>query len=277
MTPTQEQAITPDQLTPEQYMVVYPDGRREVHPWPDDENARLPLMKAHVEGDIEYVPPSAHTLQTHEVVVNEEGMVDDLPPNWPGSRLIGYDLRRQPPLHGTVLIVPHNPQDPPLAAQRRNARAHDHVFALALAGDKEALAALGLQSPDQIAVIDTRPEPRVYLYLIHPDGRTERYEPNDRAASRAWVEERLGHAYRMHPSAHMVRAYAGLYAAQPKDPTPNVPASIGLGVWGMRHALGPVVLMPTGQPDETLLHDRLHRALNGDPEAQQETGLTPTW
>ena len=122
----------------------------------------------------------------------------------------------------------------------------------ALAGDAQALAALGVTSPDQIFVIDTRPEPRAYL--IHPDGRVERYEPNDRAASRAWIEQQFGHAYRMHPEAHVVRAYTGLYAAQPKDPTPNVPVSIAPGVWGMRHALGPVVLMPTGEEDQTLLH-----------------------
>lgn len=115
------------------------------------------------------------------------------------------------------------------------------------------------------------------LYLIHPDGRVERCCPTDEGAARAWVAATLGHAYRMHPHAHVVRAYMALYAASPKDPIPNVPASIALGVWGMRHALGPVLLSPVHTPDETLLRERLERALQGDPQAGREIGLTLTW
>lgn len=278
MNDAQPTAITPDQLTDQQCLVIHPDGRREVLPWPADERARLPLMQQQVGGYIEFVNPSAHTLETHEAVVNESGMIDGLPANWPGSRLIGYDLAQLPPLYGPVIVVPHDPEDPPLEARRRNSREHDDLYSRALQGDAEALAALGLTRPEQIVVIDARPTPTLYLYLIHPDGRTERFDPDySHAAGRAWVAAHLGHAYRVDPGSHDVRAYTGLYSARPTNPRPNVPAQVALGLRWTRPLLGPVILVPTGERDGTVLHERLDRALNGDAQAPQEIGLTLTW
>lgn len=98
--------------------VIHPDGRQDVTEIGPDADT-LSLLKAAVGGWIEYLPAHYHALSTHEVVINEEGLIDGLPPSWIGSRMIGLDLTQSPPLHGPIVIVPHDPEDGPSPAQQR--------------------------------------------------------------------------------------------------------------------------------------------------------------
>lgn len=258
---------------------IYPDGRQEVHEITPDTD-RYALLKKLIGGWLEYVPAHYHTLNEHEVVIDEEGLNKNLLPNWVGSRLIGLDLTKYPPFRGPLVIVPHDPEEGPSPAQQRvNSASPDNMvnlFARALEGDQEALNKLGVSSPDEIMVIDSRPEVTEVLYLIHPDGRAERRSVGDAQEGREWIESRLGRdAYRVPDERLGLTAYAVIYSARPADKRPNLPAQKALGLRAALH--GPVVLAPTGEHDPSLLHQRLDEALSGDVQARADLGITANW
>ena len=86
-------------------LILRPDGRCEEHELPEDESRRLEVLQAAVGGSIEYLSPSFHGLQNHDVVINEDGY-ERLPRNAYGCRAIGYDLSRYAPLYGPIVLVP---------------------------------------------------------------------------------------------------------------------------------------------------------------------------
>lgn len=135
------------------------------------------------------------------------------------------DLTQYPPLHGPLVLVPHDPTDGPSPAeQRRHAAAPDNMlnlYARALEGDADALALLGVSSSDEITIIDAREAAPVYLYLMQPDGHTERHEVDGNDEAHSWIDGKLGEAYRVPPSACSVQAYAVIYSAAPGDTRPN--------------------------------------------------------
>lgn len=258
--------------------VIHPDGRQEVTEIGPEADT-LSLLKAAVGGWIEYLPAHYHALNTHEVVINEEGLINGLPPNWIGSRLIGMDLTQYPPLHGPVVIVPHDPEDGPSPAQQRQRAASPDsllgLYARALEGDAQALGALGVSSPEQITVVDARFSAPHHLYLIHPDGQTERRTVNSYEEGQQWIDGHLGEAYRVPPRACGVKAYAVIYSAAPRDVRPNQPAQKAVGL--TLTVCGPVVLVSTGEADPSPLHQRLDEALSGNAAARAELGLSADW
>lgn len=259
--------------------VIHPDGRQEVHEL-TPETDRYGLLKSLIGGWPEYLPAHYHALQEHEVVIDEEGLNKDLPPNWVGSRSIGLDLTQYPPLRGPLVVVPHAPEDGPCPAQRRRTSASPdnlvNLYARALEGDAQALKTLGVSDPEQITVIDARPEREHWIYLIHPDGRTERTALASTEAAHRWIDDQLGEAYRLPEQLCGVSAYAVIYSVCPGDRRPNLPAQKALGL--KRPLRGPVVLAPTGQPDPSLAHQRLDEALSGrSGEARAELGLFARW
>ncbi|GGO37090.1 DUF3846 domain-containing protein [Deinococcus humi] len=258
--------------------VIYPDGRQDVTEI-GPETDTLSLLRAAVGGWIEYLPAHYHALNSHEVVINEEGLIHNLPPNWIGSRLIGLDLTQYPPLHGPIVIVPHDPADGPSPAkQRQQATSPDslvHLYARALEGDPAALTALGVNRPEDIAVIDARPQMRHFLYALYPDGRTERRDLEPLEEGRRWIAERLGVGQRLPPHTQQVSAYAVISSVAPRDPRPNSVAHAALGL--SVTPCGPVVLIPTGTADPSPIHQRLDEALNGGKEACEALGLLLDW
>jgi len=149
------------------------------------------------------------------------------------------------------------------------------VYVRALKGDAEALATLGVRSPDEITVIDGRMAAPRHLYLIHPDGQAERFTAGSDDEGRRWIEGKLGQAYRFSPHECGVQAYAVIYSAAPTDQRPNGPAQKAAALGAT--PCGPVVLIPTGQPDPSPTHQRLDEALNGSAAARAELGLTAGW
>lgn len=258
--------------------VIHPDGRQELTEIKPDTDT-LSLLKNAVGGWIEYVPAHYHALNTHEVVINEEGLINNFPPNWLGSRLIGMDLTQYPPLHGPIVIVPHDPEDGPTPAQQRQHAADPdnlvNLYARALEGDTEALGSLGISSPEQITVIDARFLVPHHIYLIHPDGQTERRTVNSNDEGQTWIDSELGEAYRVPQRMCGVCAYAVIYSAAPRDMRSNLPAQKAVGL--TMAVYGPVVLVSTGEPDPSPAHQRLDEALSGDCAARAELGLTADW
>lgn len=257
---------------------IYPDGRQEVHVITEDTDTYT-LLKNLIGGWLEYVPAHYHALQEHEVVIDEEGLNKDLAPNWVGSRLIGLDLTKYPPFRGPLVIVPYNPEDGPSPAQqRRNSTSPDNMvnlYARALEGDPEALETLGVSSPDEIMVIDSRTEAVHRLYLIHPDGQMERMSVSSTEEGHQWIHGKLGEAYRLPDEQCSVSAYAVIFSASPSDQRLNLPAQKAAGL--KRTLRGPVVLVPTGQRDPSPTHQRLDEALSGDPQARADLGITAHW
>ena len=103
---------------PNTVRVIHPDGRQELHEL-TPETRTYELLQKLIGGWLEYVPAHYHALGEHEVVIDEEGLLKDLAPNWAGSRLIGLDLTQYPPFRGPLVIVPHDPADGPSPAQQR--------------------------------------------------------------------------------------------------------------------------------------------------------------
>lgn len=258
--------------------VIHPDGRQEVHELTPETDSYA-LLKKLIGGWLEYVPAHYHALQDHEVVIDEEGMLKELAPNWTGSRMIGMDLTQYPPLCGPLVLVPHDPADGPSPAeQRRHAASPDNMLSLyarALEGDADALAKLGVSSRDEITIIDAREAAPVYLYLMQPDGHTERHEVDGNDEAHRWIDGKLGEAYRVPPSACSVQAYTVIYSAAPGDTRPNRAAQKAVGLAAIFH--GPVVLAPTGQADPSPAHQRLSEALSGNAAARAELGITANW
>ncbi len=260
------------------FRVIHPNGQQDIVEIGPDADT-LSLLKAAVGGWIEYLPAHYHALSTHEVVINEEGLVGGLPPNWIGSRLIGMDLTQSSPLHGPVVIVPHDPEDGPSPAQQRQRAASPdnmvNLYARALEGDVEALKSLGVDRPDQITMIDARFLAPHHIYLIHPDGHTERRAVGSNEEGQTWIDSKLGEAYRVPEAVCGVCAYAVIYSAAPGDVRPNIPAQKALAL--SCTVCGPVVLVSTGEPDPSPIHQRLDEALSGDAAARTELGLTADW
>ncbi len=258
--------------------VIYPDGRQESHPI-TPETDTYELLKKLIGGWLEYVPAHSHALQDHEAVIDEEGMLKELAPNWHGSRLIGLDLTQYPPLHGPIVIVPHDPEDGPSPAQQRQNMASGNnlvsVYARALEGDAEALATLGISGPDEITVIDAREAAPLHLYLMQPDGHTERQTVGGNDEAHEWIDGKLGEAYRVPPEECGVQAYAVIYSAAPGDVRPNGAAQKALDL--QTPVYGPVVFAPTGQADPSPAHQRLSEALSGNAAARAELGITANW
>ena len=177
------------------------------------------------------------------------------------------------------MIVPHDPADGPSPAQQRQHAAGGNnlvsVYVRALEGDAEALATLGVRSPDEITVIDGRMAAPRHLYLIHPDGQAERFTAGGDDEGRQWIESKLGQAFRVPPGQCGVQAYAVIYSAAPGDVRPNGPAQKAAALGATPY--GPVVLIPTGQPDPSPTHQRLDEALNGSAAARAALGLTARW
>ena len=260
--------------------ILYPDGRQEVRAMPPQAEL-LDVLQGVVGGWIEYVPVQYHALQTHEAVINDEGLINDLPPNWPGSRMIGLDLAQYPPLHGPIVVVPHDPQDGPPPAQQRARASHPYsllnLYARALEGDAKALGCLGAARAEDVCVIDARPAPTLTLYLIYPTGRIERYAPPHPEAGRAWIAGHLGEAHCLPHSAQVVTAYSAVFSVAPCERRPNQPAHAALGVQAPWQVPGPVVLLPTGVIDPSAAHQRLDEALSGNEQACAALGLSPDW
>ncbi len=258
--------------------VIHPDGRQEVHNLTPETDSYT-MLKTLVGGWLEYVPAHYHALQDHEVVIDEEGMLKELAPNWTGSRLIGMDLTQFPPLCGPLVLVPHDPADGPSPTeQRRHAAAPDNLvnlYARALEGDADALAKLGVSSPDEITIIDARAAAPLHLYLMQPDGHTERYAVGGNDEAHKWIDGKLGEAYSVPTSACGVQAYAVIYSAAPGDVRPNHKAQKALNLKTLVY--GPVVLAPTGQPDPSPTHQRLDEALSGNAAARAERVITANW
>lgn len=258
---------------------IYPDGRQDVREVREDTDTYA-LYRELVGGRLEYVAAHYHALSEHEVIIDEEGLVSGLAPNWIGSRLIGLDLTTYPPFRGPIVIVPHDPEDGPTPAQQRNQGVSPdgllNLYSRALEGDPAALSELGVRSADDIMIFDARPEVLEILYLIHPDGRMERQAIDGADEGRAWVESKLGgEAYRVPPEHVRVSAYAVIYGAHPSDHRANAAASRALGLPFTIH--GPVVLAPTGRADPSPFHQRLDEALCGDEAARAQLGLTAHW
>lgn len=258
--------------------VIHPDGRQDVTEIGPEADT-LSLLRAAVGGWIEYLPAHYHALSTHEVVINEEGLIHNLPPNWIGSRLIGLDLPQYPPLHGPIVIIPHDPADGPSPAEERQRAASPdnlvNLYARALEGDAAALKALGVSRPEDITVIDARPPVHHFLYALHPDGRTERRDLEPIEEGRRWIAQRLGVGQRLPPHTQQVTAYAVISSVAPCDPRPNAVARAALGL--SVTPCGPVVLIPTGTVDPSQVHQRLDEALNGAEEACRKLGLMLDW
>ena len=258
--------------------VIYPDGRQEHHDF-TPETDRYPLLKTLIGGWLEYVPAHYHSLQAHDVVIDEEGLLKNLAPNWTGSRMVGLDLAQFPPFRGPLVIVPHDPEDGPSPAdQRRHAADPDNLmnlYARALEGDADALATLGVSGPEQITVIDARLTAQSHLYLMHPDGHTERHAVGGNDEAHRWIDGKLGEAYRVPPSGCGVHSYAVIYSAAPSDQRLNRAAQKAVGIAATFR--GPVVLVPTGQADPSPAHQRLDEALSGDAVARAELGITADW
>lgn len=262
-----------------QLRLIHPDGRQELRAL-RGETASLDELEAAVGGWVEYVSPTYHALSTHEAVINEEGAINGMAPNWAGSRLIGLDLTRYAPLHGPIAVIPHDPEDGPTPAQRRAGTADSlaATFARALEGDPVALRLLGVQRPEDITVIDATQDVTQHLYAVHPDGRVERCPATgDPADWHAWIDARLGPAVRLPGAAFVLTAYALLYSERPHDPRPNRPAGQAVGLHPTRQLRGPVVLVPTGAADPSTTHQCLDEALHGDPAAGADLGLRADW
>ncbi|MDV6376501.1 hypothetical protein, partial [Deinococcus arenicola] len=164
------------------------------------------------------------------------------------------------------------------AEQRRNAAAPDNLlnlYARALEGDTDALTLLGVSSPDEITIIDARDAAPLHLYLIQPDGHTERHTVGGNDEAHKWIDGKLGEAYRVPPDECGVQTYAVIYSAAPSDVRPNRIAQKALNLKTLIH--GPVVLAPTGQADPSPTHRRLSEALSGDAAARAELGITADW
>ena len=86
-------------------LILRPDGACEEHELPGEGARRLEVLQAAVGGSIEYLSPSFHGLQNHDVVINEDGY-ERLPQNAYGCRAIGYDLSRYEALYGPIVLVP---------------------------------------------------------------------------------------------------------------------------------------------------------------------------
>ncbi|CAM3946122.1 hypothetical protein DEFR109230_17635 [Deinococcus frigens] len=179
------------------------------------------------------------------------------------------------------MLVPHDPADGPSpspAQQRRHAAAPDNLvnlYARALEGNADALAKLGVSSPEQITVIDAREAAPLHLYLMQPDGHTERYAVGGNDKAHRWIDGKLGEAYSVPTNACSVQAYAVIYSAAPIDQRPNRVAQKALGLKTLRY--GPVVLAPTGQADPSPTHQRLDEALSGNAAARAELGIIADW
>jgi hypothetical protein len=96
--------------------ILYPDGwieKVQVKP----ENMDKALTKA-VGGMFEYVSSAFHALQTHDVVINENGL-GRLPVNRFGSKYIGLNLSCYEPYFGPIVLVP-------LEVDENNLEAREH-------------------------------------------------------------------------------------------------------------------------------------------------------
>jgi len=129
------------------YLIVQPSGRVDRYLWPETEAEQLAVMQLAVDGSIEYLPLPFHTLQTHEAVLNDDGL-DRLPVNWPAHELLGMPEDCMPPC-GPVVIVPL-----PEGQDNRAERAHQCRYF----GTLDAVA-LGLVEPAEVGLgvlIDAR-------------------------------------------------------------------------------------------------------------------------
>ncbi|CAM4003015.1 hypothetical protein [Deinococcus marmoris] len=203
--------------------VIDPSGRQVIHEITPDTDIRA-LLKQSLGRWLEYVPHHRHALQEHGVVVDEEALVKELQPSWVGSRLIGVNLNQSPPLRGPIVIVPHDSEGNHSPKQQHEWVNPVNVYARALEGDVEALVVLGLSSPEQITVIEVRPPVQHHIYLIHPDGHTERFGLCSNEESRWWIARKLGQANRLPDYACTVKAYTVLFSVAPRDKRPNLAA-----------------------------------------------------
>lgn len=79
---------------------LYPDGRVEqvAEAW------TLAQLQAFVGGYIEFVKAN---VPHRALIINEEGLLDNLPVNLEATRLCHKDVYRLGPLRGNVLLVKH--------------------------------------------------------------------------------------------------------------------------------------------------------------------------
>lgn len=116
------------------FLVIQPDGRVDILPWPQDEDAQLLAMQKAVSGWVERITEAFHVLDVHQVWMNSDGL-DRLPENPRAHALIGMAAEYAPPC-GPVVITPMHP-----GQNNRAERAHQcHFF-----GTLDAVA-LGLVS-----------------------------------------------------------------------------------------------------------------------------------
>lgn len=83
------------------FLVVQPDGRVDLLPWPTDEDEQLLAMQEAVGGWVERMAEAFHILDVHTVWINEDGN-GRLPPNPRAHALIGMDAEYAPlcgPVH----------------------------------------------------------------------------------------------------------------------------------------------------------------------------------
>jgi hypothetical protein len=67
--------------------VYYPDGRID---YLNERKPTLERLQELVGGYIELISPRMHPLTGKHVVINEEGLLYDLPPNPTATKMLGY-------------------------------------------------------------------------------------------------------------------------------------------------------------------------------------------
>jgi hypothetical protein len=123
------------------FLVIQPDGRVDVLPWPTDGDEQLLAMQEAVGGWVERVAEAFHVLDTHTVWINEDG-VGRLPENPRAHALIGMDAEYAPPC-GPVVITPMPPGQNNRAERAHQCRFFGTLDAVALGLVSAADAGIG--------------------------------------------------------------------------------------------------------------------------------------
>ncbi|WP_407573016.1 hypothetical protein [Deinococcus altitudinis] len=123
------------------FLVVQPNGRVDVLPWPHDEDAQLAAIQEAVGGWVERVAEAFHLLDVHQAWINEDG-TGRLPENLRADVLIGMDAEYALPC-GPVVITPMHPGHNNRADRAHQCRFFGTLDAVALGLVRAADAGIG--------------------------------------------------------------------------------------------------------------------------------------